>query len=176
MSEDTTRGIRRAQVRDAPDIAAIYNHYIVHSTATFEEEPLSPEQIAKRMRAVDEAGLPWLLREREGLILGYAYATPWRERTAYRHSVEISAYVRSDQARSGTGSLLYQTLIDELAELGKHSLIGVVTLPNPASAAFHAKMGFFKVAHLEQVGFKFGRWLDVGYWQKLLPDGPELDV
>jgi phosphinothricin acetyltransferase len=113
------------------------------------------------------------LNERAGVLQGYAYATPWRERTAYRHSVEISAYVRPDQSRLGGGSLLYEALIEQLAHLGKHSLIGVVTLPNPASAAFHKKMGFVQVAHLQQVGFKFGRWLDVGYWQRLLgkPEG-----
>ncbi|MFW5815240.1 MAG: N-acetyltransferase family protein [Wenzhouxiangella sp.] len=164
--------IRQALERDAVDIAAIYNHYIEHSTATFEEQPLSPDQVAGRMHAVAAAGLPWLLAQREGAVAGYAYATPWRERTAYRHSVEVSGYVRPDQARAGAGSLLYRALIERLDRCGKHSLIGVVTLPNPASAAFHANMGFVQVAHLRQVGFKFGRWLDVGYWQKLLGDRP----
>ncbi|NDY94331.1 N-acetyltransferase [Wenzhouxiangella sp. C33] len=163
--------IRRALDRDVADIVKIYNYYIEHSTATFEEKQLLPEQLAGRMNAVAQAGLPWLLAMRQGAVVGYAYATPWRERTAYRHSVEVSGYVCPDQTRGGTGSQLYQALIERLERCGKRSLIGVVTLPNPASAAFHAKMGFVKVAHLEQVGFKFGRWLDVGYWQKLLGGG-----
>lgn len=171
MSEDATRTIRQALDRDAAGIAAIYNHYVEHSTATFEEQRLSPDQIAGRINAVAAAGLPWLLAQCGSAVVGYAYATPWRERTAYRHSVEVSGYVCPDQVRGGTGSQLYQALIERLERCGKRSLIGVVTLPNPASAAFHAKMGFVKVAHLEQVGFKFGRWLDVGYWQKLLGGG-----
>lgn len=163
--------VRSALVEDASEIAAIYNHYIHHSTATFEEFQLSPEQLVGRVKAVAEAGLPWLIAERQGAVFGYAYAIPWRERTAYRHSVEISAYVHPDHARSGAGSVLYRALIEALEHLGKRSVIGVVTLPNPASAGFHEKMGFVKVAHLRQVGYKFGRWLDVGYWQKLLESG-----
>lgn len=171
MGKDSTWRVRSALDRDAAGIAAIYNHYIEHSTATFEEQRLSPEQLARRMHSVAAAGLPWLLAEREGAVVGYAYATPWRERTAYRHSVEVSGYVHPDRARAGAGSLLYRALIEQLRHGGKHSLIGVVTLPNAASAAFHEKMGFVQVAHLRQVGFKFGRWLDVGYWQKLLGNG-----
>lgn len=160
--------LRDAMPLDAEAIAGIYNHYIEHSTATFEEQALGPTDMAERIRSVQQAGLPWLVVERRGQVQAYAYATEWRARTAYRHSVEVSAYVRSDQSRSGMGTGLYLALIDRLGALKKHSLIAVVTLPNPASAAFHDKLGFSQVAHLKEVGYKFDRWLDVGYWQRVL--------
>ncbi|MFP4334080.1 MAG: N-acetyltransferase family protein [Wenzhouxiangella sp.] len=168
MKKALNPAIRPARPGDAGAVAAIYNHYIEWTTTTFEEERLSSEQLAARMVAVDRAGLPWLVAEHDGVVAGYAYATPWRERSAYRHSVEVSAYVAAERVGIGLGAGLYLALIEQLAALGRHSLIGVVTLPNPASAAFHAKMGFVQVAHLKEVGFKFGRWLDVAYWQRLL--------
>jgi phosphinothricin acetyltransferase len=149
-------------------VVEIYNHYIQHSTATFEEHALTDAQMAARMAAVDRAGLPWLLVEKDDGVCAYAYATPWRERTAYRHSVEVTAYVHPDQARGGMGSSLYTALTEPLIGAEIHSLIAVVTLPNPASVAFHERTGFVQVAHLREVGYKFGRWLDVGYFQRLL--------
>ncbi len=168
MDPSSRLRMRAVGAADAPTITAIYNHYIKHSTATFEETLLEPDQLLARMAAVQRAGLPWLVVEHGDKVQGYAYATPWRERTAYRHSVEVSAYVDPAQARSGAGSMLYRGLIESLARAGQHSLIGVVTLPNAASAAFHEKMGFSQVAHLKEVGYKFGKWLDVGYWQRLV--------
>ncbi|HMA98910.1 MAG TPA: GNAT family N-acetyltransferase [Wenzhouxiangella sp.] len=160
--------VRLAREDDAPGIVEIYNHYVEHSTATFEEQLLNFEQMQSRMAAVVRSGLPWLVAERDAKVQGYAYAAPWRERTAYRHSVEVTAYVHPNQAREGMGSGLYTALVERLACTDIHSLIGVVTLPNPASAAFHERMGFVQVAHLKEVGYKFGRWLDVGYFQRLL--------
>jgi phosphinothricin acetyltransferase len=160
--------LRNAVSADADAIADIYNHYIENSTATFEEQVLAPADLAARISQVEQAGLPWLVAERGGEVHAYAYATEWRARTAYRHSVEVSAYVRPDQSRGGMGTALYSALIERLGTLNKHSLIAVVTLPNPASAAFHEKLGFRQVAHLKEVGYKFEQWLDVGYWQRVL--------
>jgi len=168
MTEHGQWAIRPAREDDASSIVEIYNHYVEHSTATFEEQLLTFDQLRSRMVAVVRSGLPWLVAEGEGTVHGYAYATPWRERTAYRHSVEVTAYVHPDQAREGMGSGLYTALVERLAAIEIHSMISVVTLPNPASAAFHERMGFVQVAHLKEVGYKFGRWLDVGYFQRLL--------
>ena len=168
MSDRDRWTVRPARQNDASSIVEIYNHYIQHSTATFEEHALTDAQMAARMATVDRAGLPWLLVEKDHGVCAYAYATPWRERTAYRHSVEVTAYVHPDQAREGMGSSLYTALTESLVGAEIHSLIGVVTLPNPASVAFHERMRFVQVAHLREVGYKFGRWLDVGYFQRLL--------
>lgn len=164
--------IRSAGPGDAAAIAEIYRHYVLASTATFEESAPSQVDMARRLKAVIGRQLPWLVAEQQGRVNGYAYAMPWRERSAYRYSVEVSGYVDPEFVRARTGTLLYQALIDRLVELGTHSAIAVVTLPNPASVAFHEKLGFVKVAHLEQIGFKFGRWLDAGYWQRLLDERP----
>ncbi len=160
--------LRQAAHRDAASLAAIYNHYILHSTATFEETPLSAADMAARLERISLAGLPWLLLEEDSEVLAYAYAAPWRERSAYRYSAEVSAYVHPAHRGRGLGRRLYAQLVEQLAAGGHHSAIGVVPLPNPASAALHEALGFAKVAQLAEVGFKFGRWIDVGYWQRLL--------
>ena len=98
-------------------------------------------------------------------MLGYAYATPWRVRSAYRFSVESSVYVHKDCAHQGIGRRLYGVLLDELRARGLAVVIGGIAQPNPASVALHEACGFRKVAHFERVGRKFERWVDVGYWQ-----------
>ena len=163
--------IRPARSADAASLAAIYNHYITQTSFTFEEHPLSSGQMNERLGRISAAGLPWRVAESAGVILAYAYAGPWRERSAYRHSVEVSAYVQPTHSRLGLGSRLYRALLEELIAAGLHTAIGVVPLPNPGSVALHERLGFAKVAHLQAVGFKFGRWIDVGYWQRMLaPD------
>jgi phosphinothricin acetyltransferase len=106
--------------------------------------------------------------EEAGQILGYAYATKWRARAAYRFSVEVSVYLASARRGRGWGKQLYTALLDDLAKRDVHAVIGGIALPNEASIALHEKMGFQKVAHFERVGFKNQQWIDVGYWQKLL--------
>jgi phosphinothricin acetyltransferase len=117
---------------------------------------------------VRRASLPWLVAEEDGTVVGYAYATKWRTRPAYRQSVEVTVYVASDRRRRGIGSVLYDSLLDELRDHGIHAAIGGIALPNPASVALQEKFGFEKVAHFAEVGFKFGKWIDVGYWQRIL--------
>ena len=160
--------IRDAQACDAERIADIYNYYIEHTVVTFEEEPLDANQILTRINQVQELCLPWLVAEKDGQVLGYAYSAPWRERSAYRHSKEVSVYLDISLHHKGLGSTLYQALFERLSELDVHAVMAVVALPNAASAALHEKFGMKKVAHLEQVGRKFGQWIDVGYWQRVL--------
>lgn len=160
--------IRDAVADDAKAIAAIYNPFIANTTISFEEEPVSDAAMAQRIADVQAGGLPWLVAERDGRVTGYAYATKWRVRHAYRFSVESSVYLAPDCAGQGLGTALYAALFEQLAARGCHLVIGGIALPNDASVALHEKMGYEKVAHFREVGFKFGRWLDVGYWQKTL--------
>jgi L-amino acid N-acyltransferase YncA len=100
--------------------------------------------------------------------MGYAYAQPWKGRSAYRYSVEVSVYLDHQITQQGIGSRLYGELFQILAERGFHAVIGGVTLPNPVSVRLHEKFGFEKVAHFKEVGYKFGKWIDVGYWEKIV--------
>lgn len=163
--------IRPALPSDAPAIAAIYNHYILTTTISFEEIPVDGAGIAQRMASVFVAGLPYLVVEQDGIVTGYAYATAWRARPAYRTSVETSVYLRDSTHARGTGTLLYRALLDQLGRDGYHLAIGGIAQPNAASVRLHEKLGFEKVAHFSEVGCKFGRWVDVGYWQLRLDGG-----
>ncbi len=156
--------IRTATPDDAAAIAAIYNHYIATSTISFEEQAVTAAEMAQRIRDVS-ATLPWLVREDGGRIAGYAYATKWRVRSAYRFAAETSVYVEHGRGGQGIGSALYTALLAELRARGIHMAIGGIAQPNPASVALHERLGFVKVAHFSEVGRKFDRWIDVGYWE-----------
>lgn len=160
--------IRAAVAGDSSAIAEIYNHYVAQTVITFEEEAVSAPEMVRRIEDAGSASLPWLVAEREGKVVGYAYATPWRARSAYRFSVEVTVYVDPDCPRMGIGRRLYDELLPKLKARGAHAAFGVIALPNDASVALHERFGFAKVAHLKEVGWKFGRWIDVGYWQRLL--------
>lgn len=160
--------IRDAITNDSRAIAAIYNPYIADTTISFEEQPVTDADMARRIGEVQEAGLPWLVIEAGGVVLGYAYATKWRVRHAYRFSVESSVYLAPQAAGQGLGTMLYTALLERLRAQGCHLVIGGIALPNAASVALHEKMGYEKVAQFREVGFKFERWVDVGYWQKVL--------
>lgn len=160
--------IRDATAEDAAAVAAIYNHYIRHTVVTFEEEPVSAEEMAGRI-ARTQASHPWLVAETDEGVVGYAYAHPWHERAAYRHSVESAIYLDKEATGRGVGTRLYRALLDRLPALGVHTVIGGVSLPNDASVALHEKLGFEKRAHYREVGRKQGRWIDVAYWQLFLP-------
>jgi len=157
--------VRPAEPGDASAIAAIYNHYIAETVITFEELPVPAAEIARRIEDVRAAALPWLVAEQAGRILGYAYATKWRDRSAYRFSAEVTVYLDPSDVGRGIGSKLYAELFPRLRARGVHAALGGIALPNEASIALHEKFGMRKVAHLEEVGFKFDRWIDVGYWQ-----------
>jgi phosphinothricin acetyltransferase len=121
--------------------------------------------MASRVREVIDAGLPWVVAEVNDRVVGYAYASKWKGRCAYRFSVESSVYVATDHTGQGIGSKLYDALLDRLRAGKTHVVIGGIALPNEGSVALHERLGFRKVAHFNEVGFKFERWIDVGYWQ-----------
>jgi phosphinothricin acetyltransferase len=156
--------IRAATAADAAAIVAIYNHYIKNTTVTFEESPLAPADMAQRIATVT-ADLPWLVLERDARVLGYAYASRFHTRSAYRFTVETTVYVAHDAHRSRVGTELYGTLLERLRAQKLHRALGVIALPNEASVALHEKLGFRKVGETEEVGWKFSRWINVGYWQ-----------
>jgi L-amino acid N-acyltransferase YncA len=160
--------LRDAVGADGAALAAIYNHYIDHTIVTFEEERVGAADMARRVSDVQAASLPWLVAERDGELAGYAYATGWRTRVAYRFCTEVTVYLGKDQLGYGLGTDLYAALFERLEGSGMHALLGCISLPNEASVALHEKFGLRKVAHFPEVGFKFGRWIDVGYWQKNL--------
>jgi L-amino acid N-acyltransferase YncA len=157
--------IRPAGDRDATPIAGIYNHYIQHSIATFEEQPVTAEVIRQRVESVKRRGLPWLVAEEQGDIVGYSYASPFHPRVGYRHSIEISVYLKDGLQSRGLGAALYRELFSQLNLGSIHMLIACISLPNEPSVALHEKLGMKKTAHFNEVGRKFDRWIDVGYWQ-----------
>lgn len=158
--------IRPVSSGDATAIAAIYNHYVTETTVTFEEDPVAPEEMARRIESVVAQGQPWLVAEVDGQVAGYAYATRWHHRHGYRFSVEVTVYLGHAFGGRGLGSALYRELFPLVESLGIRSIVGVIALPNAASVALHEKFGMEKVGHLKAIGMKFGEWVDVGYWQK----------
>ena len=168
MTEHPALNIRPASAADGEALARIYNPYIRDTVVTFEEEPVSGAAMAARVTEVAALSLPWLVAERGGRVLGYAYATRWKTRASYRYSSETAVYLEPGQSGNGYGYQLYMAMLEALSSTGIHAAIGGIALPNAASVALHEKSGFTKVAQFPEVGFKLGRWVDVGYWQKLL--------
>ena len=156
--------VRKAEIADAAQIAEIYNYYIQNTHHTFETEPLGVDEMQKRIGEIIEE-YPYLVAEEDGEIFGYAYADRFRLRQAYEFSVDVSIYVKNAAKKKGIGTLLYETLFDELAETNVHIIVAGISLPNDNSVRFHEKLGFKKVAHFREIGYKLGRWIDVGYWQ-----------
>jgi len=159
--------IRPATIDDAEQIAVLYNYYVENTTVTFEEKCIPVSEIANRIVAV-AADNSWLVSEQGGSIVGYAYATEFDDRAAYRHSVETTLYLANDQVGRGLGSELYSALIEDLRSRSRHCAVGRIALPNEASVALHEKLGFTNVAQLREVGRKFDQWIDVSYWQLML--------
>lgn len=157
--------IRPYQAGDEVGIVEIYNHYIDNTTITFEELPLSTQDMRSRIAAYVQH-YPWLVCLIEGVVVGYAYASPWQPRSAYRHTAEATVYVHPAKARCGVGKALYGALLPELRALGTHVALGCIALPNDGSVGLHEHFGFKKVAHFTEVGRKFGTWIDVGYWER----------
>lgn len=160
--------IRPATPGDADAIARIYNHYVADTCVTFETDPVSGTEMAQRIADTMAMTLPWLAAEADGAVVGYAYASKWKGRCAYRYSVETTVYLDPACTGRGFGPRLYAVLVEAVKALGMHAAIGGIALPNAPSVALHERLGFRKVGHFEQVGFKQDRWVDVGYWQRLL--------
>lgn len=165
--------IRPFREGDEAPIVEIYNHYLTQTTITFEETALTEKQMHERIKS-HLVHYPWWVCEREGIVVGYSYASPFHPRSAYRYTAETTLYVRAGFERQGIGKALYAPLIAHLTPLC-HSLVALIALPNTASVALHESFNFKKVGHLTQVGRKFNRWVDVGYWQKTLDGNHPLD-
>jgi phosphinothricin acetyltransferase len=153
-----------ASEADAEAIAAIYAPYVRDTAISFETEPPSVEEMRGRIRAV-VAWTPWLVCEREGRVVGYAYAGRFHARAAYQWTVEVTVYVESASHRVGVGRTLYGVLLDALRLQGFRVAVGIIALPNPPSVALHERLGFVNVGVAAGLGFKHGRWHDVGWWR-----------
>ena len=162
--------IRNATRDDAAAIAAIYNPYVATTCITFETNAVSAHEMQQRIRETTDALLPWLVATENGAIVGFAYASRWKGRCAYRHSAESTVYVDPSSKGKGVGRALYRELIERLRGQGIRAVIGGIALPNEASIGLHERLGFEKVAHFKQVGFKQDRWIDVGYWELLITE------
>lgn len=165
--------IRPAVSEDADQIAGIYNPFIRETVATFEEVEVTPGEIARRIAATKNSGKPFLVWETDGVISGYAYGSAWKTRSAYKHTIEVSVYIDQQHQGRGLGRALYTELFSILRHMDYHAVIGVITLPNESSIRLHESFGLQKVAHFSEVGRKFGRWIDVGYWQGFLGEASE---
>ena len=166
----TKSHIREATVQDAPALVAIYSYYIEHTSVSFEEQVPSVEVFADRMVSTMKE-LPWLVAEVDGTIAGYAYAAPHRWRAAYRWTKEVSVYLSADHHRRGIARQLYTALFELLRKQGVQTLEAGITMPNPASEAFHQSMGFQLVGTYHNVGYKAGQWHDVSWFERSIGDG-----
>lgn len=163
--------IRDCALTDLQAVADIYAHHVRVGTGSFEEEPPDLAAMTQRWRAVTARGLPWLVAEDAGVVRGYAYAGPFRERSAFRFTVEDAVYVAPDAAGRGVGRALLGALVARCAAAGCREMIAVIgDSANEASIRLHASQGFRHAGRIEAVGFKFGRWLDCVFMQRTLSD------
>ena len=164
--------VRPATAADCAAIQAIYAHHVLHGLASFEETPPSVQEIRGRLDEVTARGLPYLAAEESGEVLGYGYCTLYRSRSAYRHTLEDSVYVREGKHRKGIGKAILAALIARCEELGYRQLIAIIGDSAQApSIGLHASMGFLRAGTLRSVGFKFGRWVDTVIMQRPLGRG-----
>lgn len=164
--------VRPATDADIPAITEIYAHHVLQSLATFEETPPDAAEMTRRMARVTACRLPYLVADTGGKIAGYAYALPYRERSAYRYTVEDSIYVAPDAGRQGVGTALLAELIERCAAADRRQMVAVIgDSANAGSIAVHAKLGFRLAGTLPSAGFKFGRWVDSVIMTLPLGDG-----
>lgn len=160
--------IRNVQLSDAKRIAKIYNPYIKDTIITFEEELVTVEDIAERIKAITKKNFPYIVYEENGDVVGYAYLSNWRSRSAYDITLETSVYIDKKAQAKGLGTILYAELINRAREINIHSLIGVISLPNPISQKLHEKFNFELVGNFKESGLKFNNFIDVEFWQLIL--------
>jgi len=156
--------IRMAETSDAAEIARIYAPIVSDTVISFEATPPTPAEMEQRV-ASTLGYAPWLVCLRDGRVAGYAYASRHNERAAYQWSANVSVYIDARDRRHGVGRALYTSLLSLLRLQGFHAAHGGITLPNAASVGLHEALGFRPVARYPKVGFKFGAWHDVGWWQ-----------
>lgn len=163
-----------ATQQDAAAVAEIYAHYVLESTATFETEPPDTEESARRIRDLTANGYPFFVtRDKDGRVLGFAFAMRYGPRVGYRYSVETTIYVRPDSLGRGIGSTLLGALIAECERRGYRQAFAVIAESEPASVILHARAGYLPVGTLAGAGWKHGKWLDVFLMQRKLGDGNE---
>lgn len=160
--------IRKVQLEDAKQIADIYNYYILHTNITFEEEAITSEEMANRIKEKLEHDNPWIVYEESNKIVGYAYLGTWRDRSAFRYSKESTIYLRTEEKGRGIGTKLYKELIKLAKENNYHAIIASITVPNEASFKLHENLGFYKTAEYREVGYKNNQWLDVSFFELIL--------
>jgi len=163
----STLQLRLATSGDLPAINEIYNHYVLHSTCTYQDEPSAAEERVEWF-AAHGADLPVTVATQEERVVGWASLSRFHKRSAYRNTVENSVYVRPELHGRGIGSMLLVDSIDRARACGHHTILALIDMDQAASIRLHLKLGFVEVAHLKEVGFKFGRWLDVVYLQLML--------
>jgi phosphinothricin acetyltransferase len=161
--------IRIVRIEDAKAICDIYNYYVLNAIATFVERPFTVAEMELKINSIHPK-FPWLVYEKEGVVIGYAYANAWNERSAYKKSVESTIYLKTGIEKQGIGTKLYTQLIEIIKSKGFHVMIGGISLPNKGSQKLHENLGFKKAAHYKEIGFKFNSWIDVGYWQLIIKD------
>ncbi len=157
--------VRAVTEDDASAICAIYNPFVANTAITFEALEVSEFEMQSRIRAITQSK-PWLVLETQGYIAGFAYSCSWKQRSAYRKTEETTIYIGNEFQNRGFGKVLYGALLDQLIRQDCHTVLGCIALPNQASVGLHQYFGFRKVGHFNEVGYKFGRWIDIGYWQK----------
>lgn len=157
--------VRDASERDAAACAAIYAPYVTDTAISFESDPPTPEEMARRIAAAARTHA-WLVLEDEGRVVGYAYGGPYKARAAYRWSCEVSVYVERGRRRTGAGRSLYEALFTRLAARGFRTVVAGMTVPNEASVGLHRAMGFEPVGVYRRIGWKNGRWHDVAWTQR----------
>ena len=166
--------IRDAATADMAAVQAIYAYHVLHGSASFEETPPSVDDMVGRRDAVLKAGLPYLVAQRQGRVVGYAYATPYRPRPAYRHTIEDSIYVEHGLDRLGIGRALLAELIQRCEQGPWRQMLAVVgNSENTGSLVLHERLGFRTVGTLKSVGFKFGQWVDTVLMQRELDSHQE---
>jgi len=158
--------IRAGQESDAKAVHAIYSHHVLHGTASYDVDPPSLEQIGDKMRWILDEGWPFLVAEADGCVVGYSYATQFRDRAAYRFTCENSIYVHPEWTGRGIGKGLLQALVERSAQYGFRTMIAVIGGAEPASVQLHTSCGFAEVGRLKAVGCKKERWLDSIYMQR----------
>jgi L-amino acid N-acyltransferase YncA len=169
---DAAVQVRDASRADMPAVQAIYAHHVLHGLATFEETPPTVAEMLARLASVVDAGLPYLVADAGGEVVGYSYATAYRPRPAYRYAIENSVYVRSGSDRRGVGTALMRALIERCERGPWRQMIAVIgDSGNGASIALHRRFGFEPAGTLRAVGFKLGRWVDTVLMQRRLGPG-----
>lgn len=163
--------IRSAERGDAAAIAAIYAHHVAHGTASFDTQPRTEDETAANISSCGSRGWPFLVAERDGRVVGYAYATQFRDRPAYASTCENSIYIAPDAIGQGVGTRLLAALVEASERAGFRQMIAVVGGAEPASVALHLKAGFREAGRMQSVGRKHGRWLDTVYLQLSLGAG-----